>query len=110
MECEELQLCGAESMFVEFEVAECGGKMHGLCPKAIQVERHALADQVKMTGLREHPEDRDFQGGPEIPRHTGRTRLDRQGLSCCGQRRRKVRKETIWRGVIGQPEGDKSPR
>jgi hypothetical protein len=36
MECEEeLQACGEESEFVEFEMAECDGKAHGLCPKAM---------------------------------------------------------------------------
>jgi hypothetical protein len=77
MECEEeLKAYGVEeSTFVQFEMAECDGKAHGLCPKAMQVLYGAPADEV-MPELKEHPEGRDLRGGPEIPGRIRRTRLN----------------------------------
>jgi hypothetical protein len=98
MECEEeLQACSEESEFVEFEMAGCDGKVHDLCPKVMQGECHALTDGLKTI---DHPQDRGLRGGRETPGRTERTRLDRQGLSCSGRKRRKLGKETRWRGVI----------
>jgi hypothetical protein len=69
-----------ESTFVQFEMAECDGKAHGLCLKVMQVLYGALADEV-MLELKEHPEGREWRGGPEIPGRIQHTRLNRQGLA-----------------------------